>query len=87
MENVKMATISAFCLDASLAVIADCIADQRVRVEAIPDLHSRKVSLKVNFLAPGEVEPAEAAELAGAILRAAQLAEACPANGAEVVYA
>ncbi|MGN0078676.1 MAG: hypothetical protein ACI36V_07815 [Coriobacteriales bacterium] len=87
MANASMTTISSFCLDAALAAIASGIANENVRVEAIPALNSRKVSLKVNFLAPGEVEPAEAAEYAGAILRAAQLTEACPANGAEVVYA
>ena len=87
MANASMTTISSFCLDAALAAIALGISDERVRVEAIPDLHSRKVSLKVNFLAPGEVEPAEAVEYASAILRASQLAAACPANGAEVVYA
>lgn len=85
MANASMTRVSSFCLRAYLNEIRERVGDDRVR--AIPALHSRKVSLKVNFLALGEVEPAAAAEYACAILRASQLAEACPANGAEVVYA
>ena len=86
MANVSMTRVSRFCLDTALAAIAEGVANEKVRVEAVPSLDGR-VELKVNWLSIGECSPAEAATLAGAILRAAALAEASPINGAEVVYA
>lgn len=82
-----MESISAFCLRIMLETIREQVGDDRARVEAIPSLDGGRVQLMVNWLAPGEVSPSEAAEFADAILRAAQLAQACPANGAKVVFA
>ena len=86
MVNARMTRVSRFCLDAALTAIAEGVADEKVRVEAVPSLDGR-VELKVNWLSIGECSPAEAAKLAGAIIRAAALAEASPINGAKVVYA
>lgn len=87
MVNASMTRVSSFCLDAAIAAITDGVGDDRVRVEPVPSLHDGRLELKVNWLSIGECSPAEAATLAGAILRAAALAEVSPVNGAKVVFA
>lgn len=78
-------TASRVCLDAFLAYTRDAIADDRVRVEAVPRLESSRVDIRVSWYGCGAVTPAEAEAIADHILTASILACFCPLDGTEVL--
>lgn len=71
---MKRDITSRFCLDAFLAYARASIADDRVRVEAIPRMGSKGVDIRVNWYSSGAVTPAEAEVIADCILTASALA-------------